>query len=93
MRSGQASELLKLKKYGINSMAEGRQQYLPDGSLFIESTDQAVLYLLNGDGSIAWKYVSPTHSRGKIGALHWSRAIPRVFGERVLRYIGEQRCS
>ena len=93
MSSGQASELLKLKKYGINSEAEGRQQYLPDGSLFIESTYQGVLYLLNRDGSIGWKYVSSTHSRGKIGALHWSRAIPRVFGERVLRYIGEQRCS
>src|SRR5262249_28488296 len=26
-------------------------------------------YLLNGDGSIAWKYVSSTHSRGKIGSM------------------------
>jgi hypothetical protein len=93
MSSSQASELLELKKYDIYSATEGRQQYLPDGSLFIESTDQAVLYLLNGDGSIAWKYVSPTHTRGKIGALHWSRVIPRAFGERVLKYIGERRCS
>jgi len=93
MRSNQASELLKLKKYGIYSADEGRQQYLADGSVFIESTEQGVLYLLNSDGSIAWKYVSSTHSRGKIGALHWSRAIPRVFGEGVLKYIGERRCS
>jgi hypothetical protein len=93
MSSDQASELLELKKYGIGSLAEGRQEYLPDGSLFIESTGQGVLYLLNRDGSIAWKYVSPTHTRGKIGALHWSRVIPRVFGERVLKYIGERRCS
>jgi hypothetical protein len=92
-RSGEASELLKLKKYGIYSPMEGRQQYLSDGSLFIESTHQSVLYILNRDGSIAWKYVSSTHSRGKIGALHWSRVIPRVFGERVLKYIGERRCS
>jgi hypothetical protein len=93
MGSGQASELLKLKKYSIYSPTEGRQQYLPDGSLFIESTDQSVLYLLNRDGGIAWKYVSSTHSRSKIGALHWSRVIPRVFGERALKYIGERRCS
>jgi hypothetical protein len=93
MRSSQASELLKLKKYGIFSATEGRQQYLPDGTLFIESTDQSTLYLLNRDGSIAWKYVSPTHSRGKIGALHWSRVIPRMFGEHVLKQIGEQKCS
>ena len=93
MRSGQASELLKLRKYGIDSVTEGRQQYLPDGSLFIESTEQGVLYLLNRDGGITWKYVSSTHSRGKIGALHWSRVIPRAFGERVLKYIGERRCS
>ena len=93
MRSSQASELLELKKYGVNSVTGGRQQYLPDGSLFIESTAQGVLYLLNRDGSIAWKYVSSTHSRGKIGALHWSRVIPRVFGERVLKYIGERSCS
>jgi len=93
MRSNQASELLKLKKYGIYSADEGRQQYLADGSVFIESTEQGVLYLLNSDGSIAWKYVSSTHSRGKIGALHWSRVIPRAFGERVLKHIGERRCS
>jgi hypothetical protein len=93
MRSDQTSELLKLKKYGIESLAEGRQQYLPDGSLFIESTYQGVLYLLNKDGSIAWKYVSPTHSRGKIGALHWARVIPRAFGDRVLKYLEKQSCS
>jgi hypothetical protein len=93
MSSGQASELLKLKKYGIDSMTEGRQQYLLDGSLFIESTAQGVLYLLNRDGSIAWKYVSSALSRGKIGALHWSRVIPRAFGEQVLKDIGERRCS
>ena len=93
MRSGQASELLKLKQYAIYSGGEGRQQYLPDGSLFIESTVQGVLYLLNRDGSIAWKYVSSTHSRGEIGALHWSRVIPRGFGEGVLKYIGERICS
>jgi hypothetical protein len=93
MRSSQASELLELKKYGIYSATEGRQQYLPDGSLFIESTDQGVLYLLNRDGSIAWKYVSSSHSRGKIGALHWSRVIPRALGKRVLQHIGEHRCS
>ena len=92
MRSSQASELLELKKYGVNSAGEGRQQYLPDGSLFIESTDQGALYLLNSDGSIAWKYVSPTHSRGKIGALHWSRVISRALAKRVLEHIGERRC-
>jgi len=93
MKSGQASELLKLKEYGINSEGEGRQQYLPDGSLFIESTAQGVLYLLNRDGSIAWKYVSSTHSNGKIGALHLSRVIPRVLGEHVTKYVGERTCS
>jgi hypothetical protein len=93
MRSGQASELLKLKKYAIYSEEEGRQEYLPDGSLFIESTSQGVLYLLKRDGSIAWKYVSPTHSHGKIGELHLSRVIPRVFGKRVLEHIGELTCS
>lgn len=70
-----ATVILDMAKHGIYTESQGLQQLLKNGDFFVEEQNSHILHRINENGH-RWKYVNRI-DEGHIGAVHWSRYIPR----------------
>jgi outer membrane protein assembly factor BamB len=54
------------------TVSQGRVRVLPDNSVFVEETDNARLFKLNGSGQLIWSYIN-NYDDANLGIVSWSR--------------------
>jgi len=59
----------------IMTFSEGLQEFLPDGSVFVEEQNSGVLWVLGDDG-VLYKDVLASHHDGYHHLPNWTRIIP-----------------
>jgi hypothetical protein len=58
----------------VRTITEGRNQILPNGSLFVEETNYARSLYFNPDGSLRWSHVNQANDKN-IYSIGWSRLL------------------
>ena len=59
----------------VMTFSEGLQEFLPDGSVFVEEQNSGVLWVL-GEKGILYKDVMASHHEGHHHLPNWTRIIP-----------------
>ena len=64
-----------MAEHKIMTFSEGLQEFLPDGTAFIEEQNTGILWVI-GDEGVLYKGVHPSHHEGYHHLPNWTRIIP-----------------
>ncbi|MAB74466.1 MAG: hypothetical protein CMC99_05875 [Flavobacteriales bacterium] len=64
-----------MQEQEIMTFSEGLQEFLPDGSVFLEEQNSGVLWVVSEEG-VLYKDVQRSHHDGHHHLPNWTRIIP-----------------